>query len=885
MKKLRLLTKSLLVAAGLLAWANVAWATVTPVNQNYSGGVADWASDNTGRYTVDMNAGGYLTVNAVGTGDNGTTINGTTVNGKAAAGSDFEASDDFTMIFDLQLTGGSNQLSWFHINDAANGGNNESADGHILSLSLKEANGTVWKINGSETQTVTLAKSTWYTFKLSKSGSLLYLTITPTAGGDAVFSQDMITVKSAKGGLGKMIFQTKRYYSYMAIDNVVVRELTSGDVPAATPTTYTINYLDGDDNPIKSATVIATVAGTDVNAAVQAVDFTEGEQRWIYVSGNETIKTVADAASNVINLKYREAVKYTYTINTNLGGTLVPATSEWEGITVDYHYPRFQLVGDILYEKTAAWDSNSEYMVRFTMPSEPHTETLTYTATSNNGVVFYKEGEELTGDGWSSSSGNSNRASAGKGGYGNVTVPVTTLPAGRYKIYAAVNGGSGATFTFNVAEYSISTTGSFTSNSSNEFSLAESTNITVTGSGTASNKTLDYIYIVDLTKVAIADVKSNESSAAFATYIDGETFTNPEQVYAAHTAWQINNSAVTDGSRDITKAIRNAAIASTTDWTGSRVIELGTEKSNVAPDNFLIDANNQVLDTYQIIYGLPAGKYTVKAATRATATCESGKIYVYAEGQVDKNAAGNHVGNTGGDLDHGWSWTSIDFELTATSDVKFGYYVDATSSKWASCDDWHLTLAGEDVTISALDYSTLASDYDLDFTTLSSSLKAYKATVSGSTITFTAVTTVPAGEGVLLKTVDDLDAPQTFNIPVTTGVAAWGADENAFVRGTGVAVATGSGPYNYVLSTKSGVVGFYQANDNVVPANKAYLQSATDHARIAIGFEDETTGINSVQGSGLKVNGSEAVYNLQGQRVAQPGKGLYIMNGKKVIMK
>ena len=189
------------------------------------------------------------------------------------------------------------------------------------------------------------------------------------------------------------------------------------------------------------------------------------------------------------------------------------------------------------------------------------------------------------------------------------------------------------------------------------------------------------------------------------------------------------------------------------------------------------------------------------------------------------------------------------------------------------------------VTISALDYSTLASDYDLDFTTLSSSLKAYKATVSGSTITFTAVTTVPAGEGVLLKAVDDLDAPQTFNIPVTTGVAAWDADENAFVRGTGVAVATGSGPYNYVLSTKSGVVGFYQANDNVVPANKAYLQSATDHARIAIGFEDETTGINSVQGSGLKVNGSEAVYNLQGQRVAQPGKGLYIMNGKKVIMK
>jgi len=100
--KLLRLTKTLLVAAGLCVGAS-AWGAVTPVNQDYSGGVADWTSGSTGRYTVDMNAGGYLTVNAVGTGDNGTTITGTTVNGKAAAGSDFEASDDFTMIFDLQL--------------------------------------------------------------------------------------------------------------------------------------------------------------------------------------------------------------------------------------------------------------------------------------------------------------------------------------------------------------------------------------------------------------------------------------------------------------------------------------------------------------------------------------------------------------------------------------------------------------------------------------------------------------------------------------------------------------------------------------------------------------------------------------------------------------
>lgn len=188
------------------------------------------------------------------------------------------------------------------------------------------------------------------------------------------------------------------------------------------------------------------------------------------------------------------------------------------------------------------------------------------------------------------------------------------------------------------------------------------------------------------------------------------------------------------------------------------------------------------------------------------------------------------------------------------------------------------------VTISAVDYSTLASDYDLDFSTLSSSVKAYKATVSGSTITFTRVDQVPAGEGVLLKSVADLEANTVFNIPVTTGVTAWADDDNAFVRGTGAAVATSDGSnYNYVLSTKSGVVGFYQANGETVPTNKAYQQSTTNAARVALNFDGETTGIQNL--TPTLSEGEGAVYDLQGRRVALPTKGLYIVNGKKVIVK
>lgn len=49
-------------------------------------------------------------------------------------------------------------------------------------------------------------------------------------------------------------------------------------------------------------------------------------------------------------------------------------------------------------------------------------------------------------------------------------------------------------------------------------------------------------------------------------------------------------------------------------------------------------------------------------------------------------------------------------------------------------------------------------------------------------------------------------------------------------------------------------------------------------------FDEEATGIASVQGSGFTGNGSE-VYNLKGQRVTSATKGLYIRNGKKIVIK
>jgi len=69
-----------------------------------------------------------------------------------------------------------------------------------------------------------------------------------------------------------------------------------------------------------------------------------------------------------------------------------------------------------------------------------------------------------------------------------------------------------------------------------------------------------------------------------------------------------------------------------------------------------------------------------------------------------------------------------------------------------------------------------------------------------------------------------------------------------------------------------------------IPAGKAYL-NIPSLSRDFVGFDfgGEATAIDAVES--VKQPTDAAVYNLAGQRVSKPARGLYIMNGKKVIIK
>ena len=94
-------------------------------------------------------------------------------------------------------------------------------------------------------------------------------------------------------------------------------------------------------------------------------------------------------------------------------------------------------------------------------------------------------------------------------------------------------------------------------------------------------------------------------------------------------------------------------------------------------------------------------------------------------------------------------------------------------------------------------------------------------------------------------------------------------------------------PGIYVMAEVDGKVGFHPMESGKLEAGKAYLEASDVEevipagARfIAIEGTDLPTGISETMSSELK---SQNYFDLQGRRVAQPAKGLYIVGGKKVV--
>lgn len=266
-----------------------------------------------------------------------------------------------------------------------------------------------------------------------------------------------------------------------------------------------------------------------------------------------------------------------------------------------------------------------------------------------------------------------------------------------------------------------------------------------------------------------------------------------------------------------------------------------------------------------------------------------------------------------------WSTYKGYVEIPADGDYIFSFYRQNTTSQnqFVFSDIVLKKAVAEDVTIEETADYTPAEKYanvtfnrtlvegwngmvlpfdmsvdDVKATFNASKVKDFKSvtvTDGKATLDFEDANVVKAGKPFMMKA-DEAGTSYTIS-----GVLLPAAELQTVSKESGDVKYTFTGSYaastdlsNVVFALIQGDKYFYH-NTGKPSSAKAFrawfVNESTDEAgsRISFNFGDDViTGINEVQTNGQN---AEAVYNLQGQRVVNTKKGLFIQNGKKVVIK
>lgn len=209
---------------------------------------------------------------------------------------------------------------------------------------------------------------------------------------------------------------------------------------------------------------------------------------------------------------------------------------------------------------------------------------------------------------------------------------------------------------------------------------------------------------------------------------------------------------------------------------------------------------------------------------------------------------------------------------------------ETADAHWATFSCSEPTFFPEAVAVNAITVAEGTITTNNDVFEHSSAVTIGDATLSG--------VYVPANTGVLIKSAD---ADATCYVVANKTVAALQESQNMLKPAlVGGGVFSAENDYTYYklayndFSSRTGL-GFYYGADAggafYVKAETTYLAVPTAMSEGAKAFvlDGETTAINGIS---TRNKHAEAVYNLNGQRVASMAKpGLYIVNGKKVVRK
>ena len=217
-----------------------------------------------------------------------------------------------------------------------------------------------------------------------------------------------------------------------------------------------------------------------------------------------------------------------------------------------------------------------------------------------------------------------------------------------------------------------------------------------------------------------------------------------------------------------------------------------------------------------------------------------------------------------------------------------GYYLNEWSAPNANdymAGAWSAVIATELKSVGEYALGTFSAPYNVE---LPEGVSAYIAISSNATsLTLEELTLteniLPANTPVVLKSSDAGFYPMK-----QTATTASPIEKENLLAGTGTDRTLTPSSGAFILSQSNGETGFYNYTGSAIGVFKAYLPKTTadgEQIRVkSIQFPGEgTTGIENIEN--CVENKNAPIYNLNGQRVTNPTKGIYIKNGKKFIVK
>lgn len=378
--------------------------------------------------------------------------------------------------------------------------------------------------------------------------------------------------------------------------------------------------------------------------------------------------------------------------------------------------------------------------------------------------------------------------------------------------------------------------------------------------------------VVTITVNTASSAMYNEGSATFNLTIDapagktaavkGSTTSTATLDFTDNTEWgfptskEVDENTYDDGTYAIT-------------LTGTAGNGYSFNSNSTSTDNYLILGQSGATLTFQAFD---------KFVTQIDVTGRSG-----ASGKVTQNI---YVGSTAVSTETTGATGKNEYAIAAAYQAPGNVYtLKVTNGNNTQITEIviHFTdVATATVTLNKYGYATYCSVNPIDFSNTSGYTAWRVSGIENETITFEKITgKIKGGQGVLLynKNADGVNTSEV-TVKFAGGTTEFDENENKFV-GTTAPTYVEDNTY-YGLSGNT----FKKVNAGTVPAGKALLPasviSGADVKAFTFVFDgDDADGIKSLTPALSKGEGT--VYDLSGRRVQKPTKGLYIVNGKKIL--